>query len=153
MAVRAVTSLAELRTIIGQPRLTVVDFFATWCGPCKAIAPHLHQLAEKKSNVAFVKIDVDKAQEIAAEYSIRAMPTFMFFKSGQKVDGFEGADWQRVVQMVEQHETQPPRSIPPDAALEAMSAKELLALMQEYHISHHGLLEKSEYIAEIKKFR
>jgi thioredoxin 1 len=83
MSVAHIASLAEFKTVIAASRLTVVDFFAKWCGPCKQIAPHIEKLAKEKPNVSFVKVDVDEAQEVAAEYRIRAMPTFMLFKGGK----------------------------------------------------------------------
>lgn len=153
MAVRAVTSLSEFQAIIRQPKLTVVDFFATWCGPCKAIAPHIHKLAESKPNVNFLKVDVDQAGDVAADYRIRAMPTFMFFKDGQKLQSFEGADFNQVLQLVQQYETVAPPKIPSNEELERMKPKELLSLMQAHHINSNGMLEKSELIAEIVKYR
>ena len=65
----------------------LVDFFATWCGPCKMIAPIIDQLSgefEQKAKV--FKIDVDQARELVTEYGIRSVPTLIFFKSGEIVD-------------------------------------------------------------------
>ncbi|KAE8377111.1 thioredoxin-like protein [Aspergillus bertholletiae] len=61
----------------------VVDFFATWCGPCKAVAPVVGKLSETYSNVRFVQVDVDKNRQVAQEMNVRAMPTFIVFKDGQ----------------------------------------------------------------------
>lgn len=66
----------------------VADFYADWCGPCKAIAPSYEQLAKKHSlpdYLAFTKVNVDNVQQVAAEYGVSAMPTFMFFKNGKQV--------------------------------------------------------------------
>jgi thioredoxin 1 len=153
MAVRSILSLSEMNAIIRQPKLTVVDFTAVWCGPCKSISPHFSKLAEEKKNCNFLKVDVDQAQEIAAEYRVRAMPTFMFFKAGQKVDSFEGADINRLQTLVRQHETAEVAPIPTDAELNNMTPKEILAVMKAHHISADGLLEKSEFIDTIKKHR
>lgn len=156
MSVAHIASLAEFKTVIAASRLTVVDFFAKWCGPCKQIAPHIEKLAKEKPNVSFVKVDVDEAQEVAAEYRIRAMPTFMLFKGGSRVEMFEGADWNRLLQAVAQHETAaaaPVAPIPSDEALAAMSAKELLQLMKDHHIPAGGIPDKEDIIAEIKKYR
>lgn len=62
----------------------VVDFFATWCGPCKQIAPHVGKLSETYPNVRFIQVDVDKVRSVAQEMQIRAMPTFVLFKDGQQ---------------------------------------------------------------------
>ena len=70
----------------------LVDFWATWCGPCKTLGPLLEKLAAD-FNGAFVlaKVDVDKEQELAAAFQIRSVPTVMLVKGGQLVDGFPGA--------------------------------------------------------------
>ena len=61
-----------------------VDFFAEWCGPCKAMTPALQQVAaEMKGKVKFVKLDVDQNPNITQQYRIQAMPTLMIFKNGQ----------------------------------------------------------------------
>jgi thioredoxin len=73
-------------------KLVVVDFFATWCGPCHTIAPVFEQLARKYSKALFVKVDVDKCQETAAANGISAMPTFVFFRNKTKIDTLRGAD-------------------------------------------------------------
>jgi thioredoxin 1 len=70
----------------------IVDFFAEWCGPCKAMAPALDQVAtEMAGKVKVVKIDVDQNPAISAKYGIRAMPTLMAFKDGKKVNENVGA--------------------------------------------------------------
>jgi len=62
----------------------LVDFWATWCGPCKMIAPILDEIAdEKQGAVKVTKVDVDTNQAIAARYNIRAIPTLLFFKGGE----------------------------------------------------------------------
>ncbi|MFM1813346.1 MAG: hypothetical protein RLZ98_41 [Pseudomonadota bacterium] len=70
----------------------LVDFFAEWCGPCKAMAPALEQVAsEMKGRLKVVKVDVDKSPEIAQRYRIQAMPTLMIFKDGEVADHHVGA--------------------------------------------------------------
>lgn len=70
----------------------LVDFFATWCGPCKMIAPAVEQLAEEYAGkVAVYKVDVDEAQDIGMEYKIMSIPTLVFFKDGQEVERVRGA--------------------------------------------------------------
>ena len=64
----------------------VVDFFATWCGPCKAIAPTVGKLSETYSSVRFIQIDVDKNPSIARELEVTAMPTFVLFKDGKALE-------------------------------------------------------------------
>lgn len=70
----------------------VVDFFATWCGPCKAMSPIFDELSQEyKEKVKFVKIDVDQNQDLASQYNIFSIPTFLIFKDGKVVNQLTGA--------------------------------------------------------------
>ncbi len=70
----------------------LVDFWAEWCGPCKAIAPVVDELADELSGkVKITKLDVDSAQELAMKYNVMSIPTMMIFKSGEPVDQLVGA--------------------------------------------------------------
>lgn len=70
----------------------LVDFFATWCGPCKMVAPAVEQLAaDYEGKAAVYKLDVDEAQEIAMEYQVMSIPTLVFFKDGQETERIRGA--------------------------------------------------------------
>lgn len=70
----------------------VVDFWATWCGPCRALAPVVEEVAsEYEGKAEIVKCNVDDCDEIAAQYSIRSIPTLIFFKDGKAVDRLVGA--------------------------------------------------------------
>ena len=64
----------------------LVDFFATWCGPCKMLSPVLEEVSEENPNVSILKIDVDEVGELAARYGIQSIPTLMLFKNGQRVE-------------------------------------------------------------------
>jgi thioredoxin 1 len=71
----------------------VVDFWAEWCGPCLALGPKINELAtEFDGQVKVGKVNIDKSDEIAAEYRIRSIPTVLFFKNGQLVDKNIGYD-------------------------------------------------------------
>ena len=69
----------------------VVDFWATWCGPCRKLAPVIEELAKNyDSKVRFVKVNVEESLNIAKEYSISGLPTLMIFKSGEAVERMTG---------------------------------------------------------------
>jgi thioredoxin 1 len=85
----------EIRKSTKEKKLTVVDFAAKWCPPCRMIAPRYDELAtsNKYPKVSFLKVDVDDVQELAARFKIRSMPTFLFLgKNGEEVDRFSGAN-------------------------------------------------------------
>ncbi|HUL59329.1 MAG TPA: thioredoxin [Anaeromyxobacteraceae bacterium] len=70
----------------------LVDFWATWCGPCKAIAPTVEELAKQyKGKVKVAKMDVDEHQQVPQQYGIRSIPTLLVFKGGRVVDTIIGA--------------------------------------------------------------
>lgn len=62
--------------------ISVVDFFATWCGPCKMLAPMVESAADDLKDVNFYKVDIDEEMELANQYSIMSVPTLLFFKDG-----------------------------------------------------------------------
>ena len=68
----------------------LVDFFATWCGPCKALSPILDELAEKVKDVKIVKVDIDADSELASEYRVMSVPTLKIFKDGEVKESLVG---------------------------------------------------------------
>jgi thioredoxin 1 len=101
--VRHIKSAAEFQQLIASASLTVVDFFATWCGPCRMIAPKVEQFANQYNTVTFCKVDVDELDDVAARAGISAMPTFQFYKGGKKVDELLGADPNRLEALIKKH--------------------------------------------------
>ena len=81
-------------------KLVVVDFHATWCGPCKMIAPHLEEMSKSMDDVVFLKVDVDECEDISEEYKVTAMPTFIFLKDGVKVADLMGANVDKLKELV-----------------------------------------------------
>ncbi len=77
--------------VIHSPKPVVVDFYATWCGPCKILSPRLDKLAGSFTNkIKFVKINVDEAPDLSQRFNIQGIPTLLFFKDGKVVDGVVG---------------------------------------------------------------
>ena len=73
-------------------RLVMVDFWATWCAPCRIVAPTVEELAkEYEGKAKFVKVNTDENSELATQYKIRGIPTLMFIRDGQVVDQIVGA--------------------------------------------------------------
>ncbi|KAL9936971.1 hypothetical protein V8E36_004206 [Tilletia maclaganii] len=106
MAPREITSAGEFDQQLAAAggKVVVVDFHATWCGPCHAIAPTFASLANKHAaSAVFLKVNVDGVKEIAQRYSVRAMPTFAFIKNRSVVDTLKGADPGRLTQLVQKH--------------------------------------------------
>jgi len=78
--------LASFEESIGDSKLTMVDFYATWCGPCMQMDPFVKEIKlEKKDLVNVVQVDTDKFTDIAEKYQIDALPTLIFFKNGKIV--------------------------------------------------------------------
>jgi len=93
MVVHNLSSKSEFTTsVLDSKGLVVLDCFATWCGPCRTIAPTVAKYSEEYPGVKFVKIDVDEVSDVAQELGIRAMPTFVLFKDGEKVGEVVGAN-------------------------------------------------------------
>jgi thioredoxin len=85
--------------LVATPGLVMVDFWAEWCGPCRAIAPVLEEVAEaSEGRVTLMKVSVDENPELAARFGIRSIPTILFFKEGAIVDRVIGAAPKAVLQ-------------------------------------------------------
>lgn len=96
----------SFQEIIEGERPVLIDFFATWCGPCQYQAPILDDVAKEVGERArIIKIDVDKNQALAAKYQVRGVPTLMIFKSGEvkwKSSGVKMAD--ELIQLINQYQ-------------------------------------------------
>nr|GMD28759.1 thioredoxin H2-like [Ipomoea batatas] len=87
----------------GTNKLMVIDFTATWCGPCKRMEPTINDFAAQYTDVEFVKIDVDELPDVAQYFEVQAMPTFVLVKNGNVIDKVVGADKDVLLQKILKH--------------------------------------------------
>jgi thioredoxin 1 len=128
-----ITSPLHFRTLLTTHTYLIADFYATWCPPCKQIAPIYAKLSDTHTTAGgfvFVKVNVDEQNEIAAQYGIQAMPTFLLFKDGKKVEEVKGANPPVLKKIVE------------NAAIEVKAAGEKKA--KEAEVKKAEELKKSE---------
>ncbi|KAI4106780.1 MAG: hypothetical protein L6R37_001982 [Teloschistes peruensis] len=89
--VHNLSSKSDYTSALSDPSLMIIDCMATWCAPCKVIAPEIVKLSNTYPGARFYKLDVDEVPDVAQELGVRAMPTFVIFKDGQKVGEVIGA--------------------------------------------------------------
>jgi len=109
-AVAHPTSLAELTLLSERPGVVVVDFSASWCGPCQKIGPVFAKLAEDVPAALFVKVDVDEVGDASAHFGVAALPTFIVFEDGVEKTRFQGADEASLRQALDDRGCPPPRN-------------------------------------------
>ena len=85
MAVEHINENQFKSVVLESEKPVLVDFFATWCGPCRQMSPILEQVSEERSDVKIVKVDVDENQNLAAEYGVMSIPTLVVMKNGEAV--------------------------------------------------------------------
>jgi thioredoxin 1 len=105
MPVYIITDMNGFRTVLNnEERLVFIDFSAAWCGPCRMIYPFIESLAESElsQSVAFYKVDVDVAADVAEYCDISSMPTFIAYQNGEKVAQLTGANKTQIVNLLSQ---------------------------------------------------
>ncbi|KAK2724140.1 thioredoxin-2-like [Artemia franciscana] len=103
--VRQIKDKEEYDQVLAEcgSKLVVIDFYATWCGPCKMISPKVQEMAEAYADVVFLKVDVDESEELALEFNVNCMPTFILMKNGQRAAEFSGANAEKLRELIVQH--------------------------------------------------
>ena len=91
MAVQHISENEFDEVVLKSNEPVLVDFYATWCGPCKMMSPILEQLSEEKTDVKFAAIDVDEAERLAIKYGISSIPCMILFNNGEEADRVIGA--------------------------------------------------------------
>lgn len=85
-----VTSQNFEEKVLKSEKPVLIDFYATWCGPCKILSPIVEEAAKENENIKFVKIDIDKAEDIAMQYQVMSIPTLVLIQKGEEKDRVVG---------------------------------------------------------------
>ena len=80
----------EFEDIIANDNITLIDFYADWCGPCKALSPIIDQVAQEAVGVTVGKVNVDDERDLAMKYRVRSIPTMIIFKGGKEIERLVG---------------------------------------------------------------
>lgn len=91
MSVISVNKNNFSQVVLESDKPVLVDFFATWCGPCRMVGPIIDEIAEDREDICVCKINVDDEQELAAKYGVMSIPTLMVFKNGEQTNQAMGA--------------------------------------------------------------
>lgn len=84
--IKELTKATFQSEIMGKSTLSVIDFWAAWCGPCQMLSPIVDQVSQKYEDVDFYKVNIDEEQELAMQFNVQSIPTLAFIKDGKTVD-------------------------------------------------------------------
>ena len=91
MSVKHVTKETFAQEVLQSEKPVLLDFWASWCGPCRMVGPILDEIAEERSDISVCKVNVDEQPELASRYNIMSIPTLMVFRDGEIVNQAQGA--------------------------------------------------------------
>ena len=80
----------EFNEIISKENITLIDFYADWCGPCKALSPVIDEIALERMDITVGKVNVDTERDLAEKYKVRSIPTMVIFKEGKEIERMVG---------------------------------------------------------------
>lgn len=103
MPITSITSSNGFQSAIRSGNLVVIDFVATWCGPCRMLAPKLEAMVTKYPTVRFCKVDVDALDDVASSQGVTAMPTVVLYKNGREVARIVGVDVAKIEAAIAKH--------------------------------------------------
>jgi thioredoxin 1 len=94
----------EFRELLKSEKPVLVDFFATWCGPCKMLMPVVDKYAEEQEGFEVIKVDIDKFKDLAVEYSVKSVPTLKIIKDSEEMDSSSGyKPYEQLKSFLEKH--------------------------------------------------
>ena len=91
----------DFNDIIASNKLVVVDFFATWCGPCRALSPYIDELATNHHHILFAKANIDETQVIANELDVKSLPCVVIFENGKEINRVVGFNKPKLQAIIE----------------------------------------------------
>jgi len=94
-------NVQEFNNLLSSNKLVIVKFSASWCAPCRVIAPFVDDLAKKNKDICFISVDIDECEYIADKYAVQAMPTFISIVNGIQLSSFSGAMKAKLEEMIE----------------------------------------------------
>merc|ERR1712071_271747 len=116
MTVLSVESLEDYEKYLAEAKtdqVVLIDFYATWCPPCRAIAPYLDELSNEHVDILFLKVDVDKVKDVAKKEAINCMPTFVCYVNQTQTAKLEGADKQQIKDVIDNNGIATPTTVKP----------------------------------------
>lgn len=144
-----INSSSQFNQLLSSSKYVLVDFHATWCGPCKMISPIYEKLSTQHasaSNITFTKIDVDDQQQIAQQYGISAMPTFLLFKDGKVLETIRGVNPAALTAAVQKASAEVKKDLATKKAQESKKAEELKQESNDVSVSgNYGISKGSDW--------